>query len=284
MRIITSPDELRRWRQEVTPGRRIAFVPTMGFLHEGHVSLLNEGRRRVPQSDGELVLSIFVNPTQFGPTEDLAAYPRDLNGDLAKARASGVDVTFVPDTPELMYPSRATWVDVEGLSSWLCGASRPGHFRGVCTIVAKLWNLVQPHVAIFGEKDFQQLAIIRRMHADLFLSGEVVGMAIVREADGLAMSSRNKNLSPQARHDANAIPRFLDLVRQRFVAGTRSRTELLAGSHEFLVPGVVDYVDLVDAATLQPVVAVVRPAVAAVAVRFGGVRLIDNAILVPEAE
>lgn len=279
--VLRTIEELVAWRAALPPGRRVAFVPTMGFLHEGHLSLLRAARARVPASEGVVALSIFVNPTQFGPNEDLDRYPRDETGDLAKASECGTDLAFCPTRADELYPSRQTWVNVEGLDAGLCGRTRPGHFRGVCTVVAKLWNLVRPDLAFFGEKDFQQLAIIRRMHADLFLSGEVVGMPIVRELDGLAMSSRNANLSPQARQDALAIPRFLARVRERFAAGERDPAALVAGSTDALAPGRVDYVELVDAATLRPVAVVERPALCAVAVFMGGVRLIDNAVLSP---
>ncbi len=257
------------------------MVPTMGFLHEGHLSLLREARRRVPVGEGEVILTLFVNPTQFGPNEDLDRYPRDEQGDLRQAEAAGADVAFCPLDPALMYPSRSTWVDVEGLSAGLCGASRPGHFRGVCTIVTKLWNLIQPDVAVFGEKDYQQLAILRRMHADLMLGGEVVGMPIVREPDGLAMSSRNANLGPAARQQALAVPRWMGTVRERFAAGERRVAALLEGAAARLAPGRIDYAEIVDAEDLQPLEVVERPALCAVAVRFGGVRLIDNAVLRP---
>jgi pantoate--beta-alanine ligase len=252
----------------------------MGFLHEGHLSLLREARRRVPAGEGQVVLTIFVNPTQFGPHEDLDRYPRDEAGDLAKAHGCGVDVAFCP-APDAMYPSRSTWVDVEGLSAGLCGASRPGHFRGVCTIVAKLWSLVRPDLALFGEKDYQQLAIIRRMHADLMLDGEVVGMPIVREPDGLAMSSRNANLDPASRVHARALSRLLALVRERFEAGQRRAAALVHDAVERLRPGRVDYVELVDAVDLRPVEVIERPALCALAVFVGGVRLIDNTVLRP---
>jgi len=255
------------------------MVPTMGFLHEGHLSLLHEARRRVPVGEGSVVLTLFVNPTQFGPNEDLDRYPRDEAGDLAKAEATGADVAFCPTDPKVMYPSRSTWVDVEGLSSGLCGSSRPGHFRGVCTIVTKLWNLVTPDLAVFGRKDFQQLAIIRRMHADLMLEGEVVGMPIVRESDGVAMSSRNANLDPEARQDAQALSRWLRTVRQRFDEGQRQVAALADGAASALAPGRVDYVEIVDAEDLQPVDNIERPALCAVAVKLGGVRLIDNTVL-----
>ncbi len=281
MKIIRHVPALQAWRAAVPGDARVAFVPTMGFLHEGHISLLREGRGRVPHGQGALVLSIFVNPTQFGPGEDLDAYPRDEARDLELAEAAGVDVVFTPSDPDAVYPSRNTWVDVEELSSTLCGASRPGHFRGVCTIVTKLWMLVRPDVAVFGEKDYQQLAILRRLHADLFLGGEVASIPIVREDDGLAMSSRNANLSAQARHSALALPRFRGVVARRFSDGERSVDGLLHGASVALAPGEIDYVQAVDAGTLQPVSRVDAAVLVAFAVRYGGVRLIDNVVLTP---
>ncbi len=276
MKVLRTRAEMQAWRAG-TAGP-VAFVPTMGFLHEGHLTLLREGRRRA--EGGSLVLSIFVNPTQFGPREDLDRYPRDEAGDLAKADACGVDVAFCPLDRGVMYPyATHTWVDVEGLDQHLCGAARPGHFRGVCTVVAKLWGLVRPDVALFGEKDFQQLAILKRMHAELGLVGEVVGMPIVREADGLAMSSRNVNLKGSARQEALAIPRYLAGVRDRFAKGERDAKVLLGDPAGEMAPGRVDYASLVDAEELQPVDVVTRPALCAVAVFFGGVRLIDNCVL-----
>lgn len=278
MRVLRTRAEVQAWRADVRGP--VAFVPTMGFLHEGHLSLLREGRRRA--AGGSLVLSIFVNPTQFGPREDLDKYPRDEAGDLAKADGCGVDVAFCPLDRSVMYPfATHTWVDVEGLDRHLCGAARPGHFRGVCTVVAKLWGLVRPDVALFGEKDFQQLAILRRMHAELNLVGEVVGMPIVREPDGLAMSSRNVNLKDGARQEALAISRYLAGVRARFDRGERTAAGLLGGAADELAPGRVDYASLVDAEELQPVEVVTRPALCAVAAFFGGVRLIDNCVLRP---
>lgn len=252
----------------------------MGSLHAGHLSLIAEARRRVPA--GHVVVTIFVNPTQFAPHEDLEQYPRDEAGDLAKAESAGADVAFCPTGPALMYPSEQTWVVVDGLSRGLCGASRPGHFRGVCTVVAKLWGLTRPDVAVFGEKDYQQLAILRRMHADLFLSGSIVGMPIVREADGLAMSSRNARLTATQRAQAAAIPAFTAEVRRRFASGARTAKALGVEAAARLAPGEVDYVALVDAESLAPVATVRRPAVLALAVRFGEVRLIDNLVLRPD--
>ncbi|MEZ4450806.1 MAG: pantoate--beta-alanine ligase [Nannocystaceae bacterium] len=282
MIVLRTADEVRAWRGALDrEGRALAFVPTMGFLHEGHLSLMREGRRRVGEG-GVVAISIFVNPTQFGPGEDLGRYPRDEAGDLAKSASASVDVAFCPQDPrELFPPGYRTWIDVDDLGEHLCGRARPGHFRGVCTVVAKLWGLVRPDLALFGEKDFQQLAILRRMHRDLNLGGEIVGMPIVREADGLAMSSRNANLSAEARDQALALPRYLDAVRERFAAGARSADALLLDADAALAPGRVDYVELVDAEALQPVVAVEGPTLCAAAVFFGGVRLIDNRLLVP---
>ncbi|EDM76092.1 pantoate--beta-alanine ligase [Plesiocystis pacifica SIR-1] len=285
MKVLRTVAEVRAWRAELArAGRRVAFVPTMGYLHQGHVQLMHEGRKRVPADAGELAISIFVNPAQFNDASDLAAYPRDLDGDLAKARSAGVDMVYRPDDPKELYPPLAsTWVEVAGLDEHLCGATRPGHFRGVCTIVCKLWQLVQPDFALFGQKDFQQLAIIRRMHADLFLGGEVVGVPTVREPDGLAMSSRNARLAPEDRRAALAIPRFLSEVRSRYARGERDAAALIAGSEQALKPGEIHYVSVVDADTLQPVESTTASSggrtLVALAAFFGGVRLIDNLVL-----
>src|SRR3954468_23647728 len=209
------------WR---AAGKRIAFVPTMGYLHAGHVSLLDEGRRR----GDRLVLSIFVNPTQFGPSEDLARYPRDLPGDLAKAAGAGTDVAYVPEARDVYPPGYQTYVEVRELEKGLCGDLRPGHFVGVATVVCKLFNVVRPHVALFGEKDYQQLAVIRRMARDLDMGVEVAGLPIVREPDGLAMSSRNAYLSPEERQRALALSRGLFAARARVEAGERDGAAVVA--------------------------------------------------------
>lgn len=282
MKVVRTVAEMKAWRSARAPGRRVALVPTMGFLHEGHLSLMREARRRVPADAGELVISIFVNPTQFGPNEDLDVYPRDEAGDLAKAASVGVDVAFCPIDPQEMFPEDArTWVYVDALQDVLCGASRPDHFRGVCTVCTKLWNVIRPDVSVYGEKDYQQLTILRRMHRDLHLSGEIVSGPIVREADGLAMSSRNANLSAQARADALAISRWLGAVRARVRAGERDVATLLAGAAAALAPGQIDYVEIRDAQDLGEVERVEGPVVCAVAAWYGGVRLIDNAVLDP---
>ena len=256
-------------------GERIAFVPTMGYLHAGHVSLLEEGRRRAER----LVLSIFVNPTQFAPTEDLARYPRDLDGDLAKAAGAGTDAAFVPEGGEIYPPGYQTFVRVRELERGLCGDSRPDHFLGVATVVCKLFNIVRPHLALFGEKDFQQLAVIRRMVADLNMPVTIVGLPTVREPDGLAMSSRNKYLSADERSRALALSRGLAAARALFDAGERRPAVLVAAARDVIAPAAtrVDYVDLRDADSLAPLVGrVERPAVMAVAAFVGTTRLIDN--------
>ena len=269
----------RRAQAERARGRTIALVPTMGYLHEGHLSLLREGRRR-----GDLLaLSIFVNPTQFGPTEDLERYPRDPEGDLAKARACGVDLAFLPEAVDMYRPGAQTFVEVRELAQPLCGRTRPGHFAGVATIVAKLFHLCQPQVALFGEKDYQQLAIVRRMVRDLDFPVEIVGMPIVREPDGLALSSRNAYLSPDERTRALALSRGLEAARARLRAGERDGARLSEAARSILAPAAtrIDYVELRDAEALVEV-ARLDPGARAVllaAAFFGRTRLIDNAIL-----
>lgn len=259
-------------------GRRIAFVPTMGYLHQGHLSLLAEGRQR-----GDiLVLSIFVNPTQFGPNEDLESYPRDPERDAALAREAGVDLLFSP-TPTSIYPAGyATYVEVEGLTATLCGARRPGHFRGVTTVVAKLFNIVSPHVALFGAKDFQQLAVIRRMTEDLNLPVEIVGMPIVREGDGLALSSRNVYLSPSQREQALALSRGLARARELAGAGEGCAERILEEVRALIEAqpeARVDYLQICHRATLRDQERVDADSVLLMAVFVGTTRLIDNGSL-----
>jgi pantoate--beta-alanine ligase len=259
-------------------GRRIAFVPTMGFLHEGHASLLCEGRQR----GDVLVLSIFVNPIQFGPNEDLDSYPRNLEGDCAIARACGVDIVFTPTAAGMYPPGFQTAIRVPELALPLCGASRPGHFDGVATVVAKLFNIVQPDLALFGKKDFQQLAIIRRMTTDLSLPVEIVGMPIVREADGLAMSSRNAYLSADQRQSALCLSRAIRLVRERYAAGERRAETLREEALKLIADepaATIDYLELRDAATLEPAADVSDTTLMALAVKIGTTRLIDNTLL-----
>lgn len=264
-------------------GKRIAFVPTMGYLHEGHASLLRAGRQR-----GDLlVLSIFVNPTQFGPNEDLDRYPRDFARDEEIARAAGVDLIFYPTAATVYPPGYATYVNVEGaLTDVLEGACRPGHFRGVATVVAKLFLIVQPHVALFGQKDFQQLAVIRRMTRDLNLPLEIVGLPTVREADGLAMSSRNVYLSPDERRQALAISAALQLAAQAAREGEKAARKLLLLAEGRLHRETdlrIEYVTIRHQTTLEEVATVDIDAVMLIAVRVGATRLIDNAMLLAEA-
>lgn len=268
-------DLTRRLRRE---GKTIAFVPTMGFLHEGHASLLRIARRK----GDVLVLSIFVNPAQFGPSEDLSRYPRNLEGDLAIARRENTDIVFTPTPAEMYGTGFQTWIDVTEVSKPLCGASRPGHFRGVATVVAKLLNIVHADVAVFGEKDFQQLAVIRQMVRDLDMDVEILGGPLVRETDGLAMSSRNVNLSPAHRRDALVLKRAIDRVRELSEAGETSVRTLIAAARKVLdeAPGgETDYVEIRDASTLKTIDRLDGPALLALAVRFGGTRLIDNTVL-----
>lgn len=265
-------------RSERASGRRIAFVPTMGYLHEGHASLMREGRL-----NGDLlVLSIFVNPTQFGVGEDFERYPRDLERDSALARECGVDIIFAPTAADMYPVGFQSYVNVEDLSLPLCGASRPGHFRGVTTVVCKLFNIVMPHVALFGKKDFQQLAVIRRMVSDLNMDLEILGMPIVRESDGLAMSSRNRYLSPSDRLSGLCLSRALQSVRTEFRAGERNaeRLKKIVQSIIAAEPSVIiDYVELRHGETLEDVDSVDDRTLLALAVRIGTTRLIDNCLL-----
>ena len=265
-------------------GRTIAFVPTMGFLHEGHLSLLREGRRR-----GDLlVLSIFVNPAQFGRGEDLDRYPRDLERDLQLARDCSVDLVFTPQAAAIYPADYATFVDVEGpLTTTLEGASRPGHFRGVATVVAKLFLIVQPHLALFGCKDFQQLAVVRRMTGDLNLPVEIVGMPIVRESDGLAMSSRNVYLSAEERSQAQSLSRALARGRQLAAAGVRDVSQVLAELQALIAaqPAArIDYLRICHRETLAEQERIDQDSVLLLAVFVGKTRLIDNGPLLDRAE
>jgi pantoate--beta-alanine ligase len=261
-------------------GRTIGLVPTMGALHAGHLSLIEAARAE----NGYVVVSIFVNPTQFGPNEDLKRYPRPLERDLALCGKSGVDLVFHPQ-PAVMYPpDYRTFVEVTGLQDVLCGASRPGHFRGVATIVLKLFNLVQPDHAYFGQKDAQQVRIIQQMVRDLNVPVEVRVCPIVREADGLALSSRNDYLEAEERRRATMLYRALTEARRRIEAGERDAAavrQAMAEQIASVAGAVLDYATVVDADTLQSPIRIVaeRPVLLALAVRFGGTRLIDNLLI-----
>ncbi len=276
MQIITSVKIMQeRAREARSAGRTIAFVPTMGFLHEGHASLLREGRRR----GDVLVLSIFVNPTQFGAGEDFDAYPRNLERDAAMAEEAGADFIFAPDARE-MYPNGyQTYVDVHNLTLPLCGAWRPGHFRGVTTVVAKLFNIVAPHTAFFGEKDYQQLKIIQRMVKDLNLEVEVIGFPIVRDENGLALSSRNAYLSPSEKERASLVSRALREIKKEFDMGCRNTKIMVElGKKTLKEAGInqIDYLEICDSKTLQSKEVAECGDLVAVAVRLSEARLIDN--------
>jgi pantoate--beta-alanine ligase len=281
--VFRTPQTMRARAEDLRrDGRRIAVVPTMGALHEGHLDLVRVARGKADV----VILTIFVNPTQFGPNEDLAKYPRDEAGDLAKARAAGIDLAFCPEASS-MYPAGAqTFVEVRELQKPMCGASRPGHFAGVATVVTKLFNATLPHLAVFGEKDYQQLAIIRRMTRDLDFAIEIVGMPIVREPDGLAMSSRNAYLSAADRKAALSLSAGLAAAETAFKAGERDAAKLLAAARapiEAESLARIDYVELRDAEELTAIDRVERRAVLAMAVFVGSeakkTRLIDNRVI-----
>jgi pantoate--beta-alanine ligase len=289
MRVLTTVAELQALADaERAAGRRLALVPTMGALHAGHLSLVAEGRRRADR----VWLSIFVNPTQFEDARDLAAYPRTLESDLALCREAGVDLVFAPSAAEMRSQGAQTWVEVGELSKPLCGRSRPGHFRGVATVVTQLLLAAKPHVAVFGQKDFQQLAVIRRLVKDLRFDVEIVGAPTLREPDGLAMSSRNLRLDPEARLQARVLSQALGEAERAVASGERSAArvlELVLRALGKAPRATIDYAELRDPESLEPGPAeLTAPVLLALAVRFapasGGqaVRLIDNRVLLPQ--
>jgi len=261
-------------------GKRIGFVPTMGYLHEGHLSLARYARRE----NDIVVISIFVNPTQFGPREDYRRYPRDLKRDLRLAREEEVDIVFYPSVEE-MYPTKyRTYVEVEELSRVLCGKSRPGHFRGVTTVCAKLFNIVMPDVAYFGHKDAQQAIIIKRMVRDLNFPLKIKVLPIVREKDGLALSSRNVYLSSEERKEATVLYRSLKIAEQMVKEGVKDSRKIKRRVRSMISrkeTAKIDYVEIVSLEDLEPVTVIDKPALLALAVWFGKARLIDNTILKP---
>lgn len=276
MKIIDTVREMQSYAESLrNSGQRIAFVPTMGYFHEGHLNLMREGRKR----GDKLGISIYVNPTQFGPAEDLEKYPRNFDRDSQLARDVGVDVIFFPSNAE-MYPEYyQTYVTVEDVTKNLCGMSRPGHFRGVATVCAKLFNMVKPHLAIFGKKDFQQLATIKRMVADLNMDLEIVGLPTTREKDGLAMSSRNVYLSPEERESALCLSRSLRQAQKQYEQGERDARRILESIQTYIesVPFTrIDYVKICDTTTLRDVNSLEKESVLALAVFVGATRLIDN--------
>lgn len=280
MEALHSLREMRiRSRSARARGSRLGLVPTMGALHEGHLSLIRAAKAKADV----VAASIFVNPTQFGPNEDFTRYPRNLEKDLALLEREGVDLVFVPSIEE-MYPQQSvTWVTVEGLSDRLCGKSRPGHFRGVATVVAKLFNIVDPDTAFFGQKDAAQVAVIRRMVRDLNMPVAIEVCPIVREPDGLALSSRNAYLSPEQRKDALVLFRALTRTRELFESGERNPATLIDAAKKFAgSPAVrLDYIEIVDPNELAPLTTIDQPALVAVAAFVGNTRLIDNIVLEP---
>jgi pantoate--beta-alanine ligase len=279
MEISSNPQEVRalaaEWRGQKL---KIALVPTMGYFHQGHLSLMAYGRTR----GDRLVVSLFVNPAQFGPQEDFAKYPRDPERDARLARDAGVDVLYAPAPGDMYPPGYQTYVTVEGLSQGLCGASRPGHFQGVATVVLKLFQQVKPHVAVFGEKDYQQLAVIKRLAADLDLAVEIVGRPIVREPDGLALSSRNTYLNSEERQSARCLWRALTAARELVLSGARSRDHILEAVRQIIMSTPrtsIDYLALVDPETLREVETIHGQARLLLAVWVGQTRLIDNTLL-----
>jgi len=259
-------------------GKTIVFVPTMGFLHEGHLSLMREGKTH----GDDLVVSIFVNPTQFAPGEDLEAYPRDLERDLDLVRKEGVDAVFVPDVHEIYGDRFQTYVELKKLPNHLCGNSRPVFFQGVATVVTKLFNIVKPHVAVFGQKDYQQLVIVRQMVRDLNLDIAVIGAPTVREPDGLAMSSRNTYLTPEQRVSALSLNQSLINAQALLESGVQDAAEIIDSATDLIrsYPDTeIDYIAVCDPETLVDVKTIDRPVRMALAVKLGKARLIDNMLL-----
>jgi pantoate--beta-alanine ligase len=271
--VVKTISDIRALRQQLSG--TVGFVPTMGFLHEGHLALV----RRAKAENSAAIVSIYVNPSQFGPREDFGAYPRDLDRDLELLRGEGVDIVFVPSDDEMYPPEFSSWVDVEKVTERLEGASRPGHFRGVATVVAKLFNIVQPTRAYFGQKDTQQVLVIKRTVVDLNMNLQVVVVPTVRESDGLAMSSRNIYLGPKERPAATILFKALILARQLGQSGEKDAGKI-RGQMTSLIQkeplAHIDYVSIADAETLKELNLIDRPAVASLAVRIGKTRLIDN--------
>lgn len=279
MEIIRDISEMLAWAEKSRlAGKKIAFVPTMGALHEGHLSLMDFGRAKADL----LVVSIFVNPIQFGPKEDFEKYPRDLAGDSRMTEKRGVDLIFSPEVKDFYLPLFQTFVNVEKVTQTLCGASRPGHFQGVTTVVCKLFHIVKPHLAIFGQKDFQQVVAIRQMVEDLNMDIEVVGRPTIREADGLAMSSRNVYLSPEERGSARSLSLALKEVQTLFRQGERETAVLLSRAVQLIQKQPftrIDYIKICHPRTLEEISIIQDQGVLALAVWVGKTRLIDNCVL-----
>ncbi len=276
MKVVETIDDMRRLRQPLA--EPVGFVPTMGYLHEGHLALVRRARAENPS----VAASIFVNPTQFGPQEDFKKYPHDLQRDLALLEKEGTDIVFVPSAVEMYPPQFSSWVEVDKLTERLEGASRPGHFKGVTTVVAKLFNVVQPTRAYFGQKDAQQLLVIKKMVADLNMNLEIVTIPTVREPDGLAVSSRNTYLNPEQRRAATVLYQALCLAQKLYSQGEKNaerlRQEMLTLIQKQPLAD-IDYVSIADAETLDELDTVKPPTLVSMAVRIGKTRLIDNVVL-----
>lgn len=276
MKVIETIDEMRQLRQRLTGP--VGLVPTMGYLHEGHLSLVRRARTDNPS----VVVSIFVNPTQFGPREDFKTYPRDPQNDLARLERENTDIVFMPSADEMYPPGFNSWVEVGRITERLEGASRPGHFRGVATVVAKLFNIVQPYRAYFGQKDAQQVIVIKKMVADLNMNLEIVTLPTLREPDGLAMSSRNAYLTPEQRRAATVLHQALSLTQRLWLQGERNARDL---RHQITAViqkqplAEIDYVSIASTETLNELETATAPALVSLAVIFGNTRLIDNVVL-----
>jgi pantoate--beta-alanine ligase len=279
MKVVTHPAALQKDLEALGLSSTRVLVPTMGCLHQGHLALIHRARQ-LAGADGTVILSLFVNPTQFDRAEDLEHYPRALEDDLALCREHGVDIVFTPQAADMYQPDHSVSVNESLLSRKLCGATRPGHFDGVCTVVLKLFNLTQPDIAVFGKKDFQQLAIIRRMVRDLNVPVKIEGVDTLREKSGLALSSRNTRLSPAQHTDAQRIHRALLAAQDAFAQGETSAKALLHIAQSEIEASdqgaIIDYLELLNSRNLQPIDPVTTPAVIATAVFYGKVRLIDN--------
>ncbi|WP_294129880.1 pantoate--beta-alanine ligase [uncultured Clostridium sp.] len=276
MRIVESIKDVRATVKEwKAKGLKVGFVPTMGYLHEGHESLI----RKASEENDRVVVSIFVNPIQFGPKEDLSTYPRDLERDSKVCESAGADIIFHPENEEMYFKDFSTFVDMNGLTDGLCGKSRPTHFRGVCTVVTKLFNIVAPDRAYFGEKDAQQLAVIKRMVRDLNIDIEIIGCPIVREKDGLAKSSRNTYLSVEERNAATILNKSLTLAKEKIQAGERDSEVIIKLIQEVINSeklARIDYIEVVDSLSMEKVERIEKSVLVAIAVFIGKTRLIDN--------
>ncbi len=275
MRIIKSIDEMKKIKKENTS---IGFVPTMGYLHEGHISLIQRAR----EENDIVVTSIFVNPTQFGPNEDFEKYPRDEKRDLQKCEENGCDIVFLPQKEEIYPRDYLTYVQVEELGKELCGKSRPTHFRGVTTVLTKLFNIIKPDRAYFGQKDAQQLVIVKKMVEDLNMDVEIIGCPIVREKNGLAISSRNTYLSPEERNDALLLNKSLKLAKNLIENGEKNISTIKREMEKIILSGknnTMDYIEFVDTKKLEPVSEIQNKTLIAIAIKAGNTRLIDNMVV-----